>query len=181
MKPYSARAADERGPPSLAPPWDGGPSPPTLRGGGGGGVFTHTASSGFQYMCICTILNTFNVQMFKEMREIQSSSGSCDDRQKVKSSLLFPADTSELFLLSPGSPHHEGIYVLEGSWASYYCGCILCMTNDDQGLFICQWVLSIVPGGWHFDGQKCWIGSGTHGLGRSKNWCSSLRENTLPV
>jgi len=33
-------------------------------------------------MCICTILNTFNVQMFKEMREIQSSSGSCDDRQK---------------------------------------------------------------------------------------------------
>src|SRR6185369_355969 len=30
----SARAADERGPPSLAPPWDAGPSPPTLRGAG---------------------------------------------------------------------------------------------------------------------------------------------------
>ncbi|KAG2570801.1 hypothetical protein PVAP13_7KG004636 [Panicum virgatum] len=58
-------------------------------------------------------------------------------QQNVKSSLLFPADTSGLFLLSPGSPHHE-----EGSWASYYSGCILCMANDDQGLSTCQRVLS---------------------------------------
>ncbi|KAG2570803.1 hypothetical protein PVAP13_7KG004636 [Panicum virgatum] len=30
----------------------------------------------------------------------------------------------------------------EGSWASYYSGCILCMANDDQGLSTCQRVLS---------------------------------------
>ncbi|KAG2642212.1 hypothetical protein PVAP13_2KG262790 [Panicum virgatum] len=44
MKPYSARAADERGPPSLAPPLDGALLRPHCRGGGGGSA--HTASSG---------------------------------------------------------------------------------------------------------------------------------------
>ena len=43
MKPYSARAADGRGPPSLAPPWGGGPSPPTLPGDG---VSAQATSSG---------------------------------------------------------------------------------------------------------------------------------------
>jgi len=36
----------------------------------------------FLDMFVSTILNTFIVQRFKEMREMQSSSGSRDDRQK---------------------------------------------------------------------------------------------------
>ena len=49
----------------------------------------------------------------------------------VKSSLLFPADTSELFLLSPGSPHHEGIYVT--AKFLYRCAHSVFLKNNNAG------------------------------------------------